>query len=75
MVEALRAAGGEPDDLVSMQIFVTDAAAYRATLSELGRVWRNRFGRHYPAIALLEVNSLFDPGAQVELMAIAVVPE
>jgi enamine deaminase RidA (YjgF/YER057c/UK114 family) len=75
VVEALRAAGGEPDHIVAMQIFVTDAAAYRAALSELGRVWRNHFGRHYPAIALLEVKGLFDPRAQVELMAVAVVPE
>ena len=75
VVEALRAAGGEPEHIVLMQIFVTDAAAYRGALSELGRVWRDRFGRHYPAIALLEVKGLFDPRAHVELMAIAVVPE
>jgi enamine deaminase RidA (YjgF/YER057c/UK114 family) len=75
VVEALRAAGGRPDQLVSMQLFVTDAAEYRASLAELGDVWRRHFGRHYPAVALFEVGGLFDPGALVEIVAIAVVPE
>jgi enamine deaminase RidA (YjgF/YER057c/UK114 family) len=72
---ALRAAGGEPEHLVSLQIFVTDVAAYRAALSELGILWRERFGRHYPATGLFGVAELFDPAALVELMGVAVVPE
>lgn len=75
VVEALGAVGGRPEHLVSMQIFVTDAAEYRRSLEELGRVYRSRFGRHFPAIALLEVGGLFDPEAKVELVCVAVIPE
>jgi enamine deaminase RidA (YjgF/YER057c/UK114 family) len=75
IVRALAAAGGRPQDVVSLQIFVTDVGEYRASLRELGRVWARHFGRHYPAMALFEVSALFDPGARVELMGVAVVPE
>jgi enamine deaminase RidA (YjgF/YER057c/UK114 family) len=75
VVEALAAVGGWPHDLVWMQIFVTDAAEYRASLKDVGEVYRRHFGRHYPAMALLEVSGLFDPRARVELMCMAVVPE
>lgn len=75
VVEALTAAGGKPEHLVSMQIFVTDAETYRGSLKELGDIYNKHFGHHYPAIALFEVSGLFDPKAQVELMCIAVVPD
>lgn len=75
LCEALRAAGGASGDLVSLQVFVTDAGAYRAARAELGPVWRRHFGRHYPAMALLEVGALADPDAAVELMGVAVVGE
>ncbi len=75
VVAALAAAGAEPGHLVSMLIFVTDAAAYRAELRAIGQVYRRHFGAHYPAIAFLEVAGLFDPAALVELVCIAVVPD
>ena len=74
LVTALQAAGGRPEHLVWMQIFVTDAAAYRSELKRLGEVWRRHLGRHYVATALLEVRALFDPAARVEVMGIAVIP-
>lgn len=73
VVAALRAAGGAPADLVSIQIFVTDVADYKAKLHELGRVWQKHFGRHYPASGLFGVTRLFDEEALIELMAVAVV--
>ncbi|MFC5290003.1 RidA family protein [Actinokineospora guangxiensis] len=73
VVTALRAAGGEPGDLVSVQIFVTDVAAYKAALEELGPLWRKHFGRHYPAVALFGVVELFDSEALIELVGVAVV--
>jgi enamine deaminase RidA (YjgF/YER057c/UK114 family) len=75
LLAALAAAGGRPEQLVWMQIFVTDVQAYRARLRRLGEVWRRHLGRHYAATALLEVRGLFDPAAMVELMGIAVIPE
>lgn len=74
VVEALAAAGARAEHLVSLQIFVTSAAEYRAALGELAGVYRSHFGRHYPALALFEVAGLFDPAAKVELVGIAVVP-
>lgn len=72
LMTALRAAGGEPDDLVSLQIFVTSVDEYRDALGELGAVWRKHFGRRYPAMGLFGVTQLFEPAAKVELMGVAV---
>lgn len=71
LVTALEAAGGEPEDLVTLQVFVTDVGEYRASLLELGRVWRRHFGKHYPAMALFGVNGRYDGGAKVQLMGVA----
>jgi enamine deaminase RidA (YjgF/YER057c/UK114 family) len=75
IVTALRAAGGKPDHLVSMQIFVTNVADYRRCAKEIGTVYRKYFGKHYPALALFEVTGLFDPAAKVELWCVAVIPD
>jgi enamine deaminase RidA (YjgF/YER057c/UK114 family) len=72
VIGVLRAAGGEPEDLVSLQVFVTDVGAYKDALPALGAVWRTHFGRHYPAMGLFGVSELFEPEAQVELMGVAV---
>jgi enamine deaminase RidA (YjgF/YER057c/UK114 family) len=75
LVAALRAAGGEPEDLVSLVVYATDLDEYRASLSDLGEVWRQHFGRRYPAMALVGVSALLDPMARVELMGVAVVQD
>jgi enamine deaminase RidA (YjgF/YER057c/UK114 family) len=75
LVTALRAAGGEPDDLVSLIVYATDVDEYRAALKELGGVWRRHFGRRYPAMALVGVSALVDPDARIELMGVAVVAD
>ena len=75
LVAALAAAGGAPGHLVSLHVYVTDAAAYRAALAELGAAYRRHLGRHFVATALFEVAGLFDPAAKVELVGIAVVPD
>jgi enamine deaminase RidA (YjgF/YER057c/UK114 family) len=72
VVTALRAAGGEPDRLVSLVVYTTDIDAYRAARPELGEVWRRHFGRRYPALALIGVSALAEPDALVELMGVAV---
>lgn len=74
LVTVLDAAGARPEHLVSMQVLVTDAEAYRADLRALGATYQRHLGRHYPAMALVEVSQLFDASAMVELIAVAVVP-
>jgi enamine deaminase RidA (YjgF/YER057c/UK114 family) len=74
VLAALRAAGGAPDQLVQMLVFVTDVAEYKASRRGLGEVWRRRFGRRYPAMGLFGVTALFDERARVELVATAVIP-
>jgi enamine deaminase RidA (YjgF/YER057c/UK114 family) len=74
LATALEGAGGRREDLMWLQIFVTDVAAYHSALKELGAAWRDVFGRHYPAMGLFGVTGLFVPEARVELMGIAVIP-
>ena len=75
LATALRAAGGGPDDIVSLVIYTTDVDEYRAAMEELGGVWRRHFGRRYPAMALVGVSALADPDARIELMGVAVVAD
>ncbi len=74
IVEALAAAGGKPEHVVSLQIFSTDVGEYAARTDEIGGAYRKHFGKHYPALALLATMELFEPAAQVELMGVAVIP-
>ena len=72
VVAVVREAGGGPEDIGRMIIYVTDLAAYQTNRKALGEAWRARLGRHYPAVALLEVKGLADEGAVVEIEATAV---
>jgi enamine deaminase RidA (YjgF/YER057c/UK114 family) len=66
-------AGGAMTDIVKLTIFVTDKAAYKANLKPIGEVYRSFFGRYYPAMTLVEVKSLFDDTALVEIEGLAVI--
>ena len=68
---ALRAAGSSPERVVKLTYFVTDVAAYRASLKPIGAAYREVFGRHYPATSLFEVKGLFDPEAMIEIECLA----
>ncbi len=65
-------AGGAAEDIGRFTIYVTDITQYRSSLKPLGEVYRRRMGAHYPAMALVEVKSLVDPNAVVEIEATAV---
>jgi NAD(P)-dependent dehydrogenase (short-subunit alcohol dehydrogenase family) len=73
VLAVLRKAGGDAKDVGRLTIYVTDVAQYRSSLKPLGEVYRRRMGTHYPAMALVEVTSLVDPRAVVEIEATAVV--
>jgi enamine deaminase RidA (YjgF/YER057c/UK114 family) len=66
-------AGGAMTDIVKLTLFVTDKKAYRANLQPLGEVYRSFFGRYYPAMTLVEVKSLFDDEAMIEIDGFAVI--
>ena len=68
-------AGGGPEQVARMVIYVTDKEEYRARTREVGERWRARMGRHFPAMALLEVKGLLEDGAKVEIEAIAVIAD
>jgi NAD(P)-dependent dehydrogenase (short-subunit alcohol dehydrogenase family) len=72
VLAVLRQAGGTQGDIARFTIFVTDMAQYRASLKPLGEVYRRRMGTHFPAMALVEVTSLVDRQAVVEIEATAV---
>ena len=74
VVAALAACDALPEHVVSMTMFTTDVAAYRASLKEVGAAYVARFGRHFPAMALLGVSELVEPKALIEVVATAVVP-
>jgi enamine deaminase RidA (YjgF/YER057c/UK114 family) len=71
---ALRAAGGGPDHLAQLTIYIVDVDAYRAQAREIGEVWRRLVGSAYPASAGVGVTRLWDAEALVELQGIAVLP-
>ena len=74
LVTALRAAGGAPEHLVQVTIYIVDVPAYRARAGEIGAVWRRLCGRDYPAAAGIGVAGLWDDEALVEIAGVAVVP-
>lgn len=69
----VRAAGGDAGCVARLTVYVSDMAAYLASRRELRDVWAARFGAYYPAMALVEVRSLVDPGALVEIEATAAI--
>ncbi len=69
----VEAGGGRIEDIVRMTWYVTDIEAYRASLKELGPVYRSVLGRHFPAMAVVQVVSLVEPEALVEIEATAVI--
>lgn len=74
VVAVVRAAGGEPEHLVRMTIYVKDKRAYLAATRTIGAAWREILGKHYPAIALVQVADLVEDAALVEIEATAALP-
>lgn len=70
----VRAAGGGPEHLVRLTIYVTDKRRYLDALAEVGAAYRDEVGRHYPAMALVQVADLLEEGALVEIEGTAALP-
>ena len=68
-------AGGAMTDVVKLNLYVTDKNLYKANLKPIGQAYRAVFGKHYPAMTLVEVKSLFDDEALIEIEGIAVISD
>jgi enamine deaminase RidA (YjgF/YER057c/UK114 family) len=75
IVTLLAQAGGRPEHLVRLTWFVTTLDEYRAEVKDIGTAYRDVIGRHYPPMSVVQVVSLMEQGAKVEIEATAVVPE
>jgi enamine deaminase RidA (YjgF/YER057c/UK114 family) len=75
VLTTLAEVGGQPQDLVSLTIFLTDIPDYQAHGREIGRVWRELAGSSYPSMAGIGTTALWQPEALIEIMGVAVVPE
>jgi enamine deaminase RidA (YjgF/YER057c/UK114 family) len=69
----LHEAGGVPSDLILLRLYVTDKKLYSARTKEIGSVYRELMGAHYPAMVLVQVSDLLEPGALVEIEGLAVI--
>ncbi|MDX8444267.1 RidA family protein [Mesorhizobium captivum] len=75
VVTVLAEAGGEPQHITSMTWYFTDKAEYLANLKGIGKAYRAVIGRHFPAMAAMQVMALVEDRAKVEIQAMAVIPE
>jgi enamine deaminase RidA (YjgF/YER057c/UK114 family) len=73
LLTALAAAGGRPEDLVSLTLYIIDVEDYQAHGREIGAVWRKLAGTEYPAMAGVGVARLWAPEALVEIQGVAAV--
>lgn len=74
ILDVVRQAGGVPENIVKLHLYVSDLEAYRASRRALGAVWKRHFGRHYPAMMLLGVTGFFEADALIEVDGYAVLP-
>jgi len=75
VIAVLREAGAGPEHVTRMTWYITDKAAYLAARRDIGRAWREVFGKHFPAMAVVVVSALVEDRARIEIEATAVVPE
>lgn len=74
VITVVREAGGGVENIVKLLAFVTDLDKYRAATRSIGEGWKARMGGYYPAMSLVKVAGLLEPGALVEIEGIAMLP-
>ena len=72
VIAVVRAAGGGPEHVARLTVYVTDKKEYLGALKEVGAAWREKMGKHFPAMALVQVSALVEDAAKVEIEATAV---
>ena len=71
----LKEGGAGPENIVRMTWYLTEKEEYLENIKEIGAIYREVIGAHYPAMALVEVNGLLEDDAKIEIETTAVVPE
>lgn len=74
VIGVVRTAGGGTEHIVKLLVFVTDLDKYRAAQRPIGEGWRERMGAYWPAMSLVKVAGLLEPGALVEIEGTAILP-
>ncbi|MBM3644149.1 MAG: RidA family protein [Alphaproteobacteria bacterium] len=74
VVAVVRAAGGEPHQIVALRAYVTSIAGFNEAGPAIGAAWAATLGRHFPAMTLVQVSALIDPEATIEIEAEAILP-
>ena len=69
---AISEAGGDLTDIVKINIYVTDREAYKNNTREIGAVYREYFGKYFPAMTLVEIKRLWDDAALIEIEGVAI---
>ncbi|HEX9422497.1 MAG TPA: RidA family protein [Pyrinomonadaceae bacterium] len=72
VIAVVTEAGGSPNQIARLVIYVTDKKEYKLSLKEIGETYRARMGKHYPAMVLVEVQDLLEDKAKVEIEAVAI---
>ena len=72
VIAVLKEAGGKPEQIARLVIYVTDIDEYRRCVEEIGRRYRSQMGKHFPAMVLVEVKSLLEDRAKIEIEGTAV---
>jgi len=75
VVDVLAEAGARPEHVTSMTWYLTDKKEYLANLQDIGKAYREVVGRHFPAMAVVQVIALIEDEAKVEIQATAVIPK
>jgi len=73
VIEVVKGAGGRPDQITRLAMYVTDRSEYREHTREIGECYRRHMGKHFPAMVLLEVKGLLDTEAKIEIEATAII--
>jgi enamine deaminase RidA (YjgF/YER057c/UK114 family) len=74
LVTVLRAAGGQPEHLIMLRVYVTDIGEFNRAGAAVGKAWGETLGKHFPAMTLVPVTALIDPAAKVEIEGEALLP-
>lgn len=72
VVAVVTEAGGRPDQIARLVLYVTDKTEYQKQAKKIGEFYRARMGKHFPAMVLIEVKGLLDDKAKVEIEAVAI---